>query len=126
LSQSIVQVPVWSYARSRRYLLSTTGIVTVATCTLGGRTLGLLAMASIAVQNASTAVGVTLNWMDPDAGAQSMPWLTYNPAQPLAVGAYNLAAVPITAQAGSVVSITAQAGTAGNVLVTSDVWGADE
>jgi hypothetical protein len=126
VAQSIVQVPVWSYARARRYPLSTTGVVTVVALTLGGRAVGLTVMGSVAVVNAATALGVTLSWTDPDAGPQTLNWFSYNPSQPVAVGAYNLAPAAIMAQAGTSVSITAQAGTAGNVLITADVWGSDE
>lgn len=126
MSQSIVQVPVWSYVRARRLKLTAVGQVTVATFVAGGRDLELVALGTAVVKNAATALGLTARWTDPDGGNQTLAWFTYDTSKPALVGVYNLAAIPMVVAAGSTGTITAQAGTANNVVISTDVWGAEE
>jgi hypothetical protein len=122
VAQSMVQLPVWSYGRVKRYLLTTTGATNVLVVPVVGDNLLLEVSGYLRITGAATNVTASVSWTDPDGGADSMTWIN---AQTLGVGGYNLAPVPLLAAAGSTVTVTVQAGTANQVLVSAEIRGAE-
>lgn len=110
---------VWQFGRAYRTLLTTTGSTTVYTAPVGGRN-RLLVLTAYASATAATTVSLTVNWTDPDTGADSYTFPTAN------IGPGNgglFATLPFLAAAGSTVTVTATAGAANLVRVSVSARG---